>query len=375
MRILHIGKYYPPYAGGMENFLADLVQAQINQGLEVAVLVHSHGCDTPIQNVYRVPSYGRLLYAPISPAFPFWLQRIIRDYKPDVLHLHAPNTSLFWLLAQPAAQRIAWVLHWHSDVVLDNKLALAYKFYRPFEQRLLAKTKIIIATSPPYLAASTALRAWQDKAKIIPLGIAFDRLADADADSLAWASQQWQNKLYRVLHVGRLTHYKGQKFLIQALARLPQAQLLIVGRGELQSELEQLIITHGLQSRVKLLGFCDDRQLRALFSSCELFCLPSIARSEAFGVVLMEAMRYAKPIIATNVIGSGMAWVVEHERTGLLVSPKQVDALVQAIEFFANNSELGYSYGQAGRAKFVQQFDIQQVAHSCQQVYQSIFNP
>src|SRR5699024_10233198 len=134
------------------------------QGIEVAALVHAHL--SPRQHrhssrfqqdewpfpVYRVPCYGRLLYAPISPQFPFWLQRAIRDFKPDLLHLHLPNTSAFWAMVVPAALKIPWIVHWHADVVAsryDSKLALAYPFYRPFEQRFLKAASAIIATSPP----------------------------------------------------------------------------------------------------------------------------------------------------------------------------------------------------------------------------------
>ncbi len=99
--------------------------------------------------IYRAPCYGRLLYAPISPTFPFWLARAIREFQPDLLHLHLPNTSAFWALLVPAARRLPWVIHWHADVVastIDRRLALAYRLYRPFEQRLLAASR---RSSPP----------------------------------------------------------------------------------------------------------------------------------------------------------------------------------------------------------------------------------
>ena len=141
MRVLHIGKFYPPFAGGMEYFLADLLSEQRRQKLAAAALVHEHtGTTAPGaaysdgNPLYRVPCYGRLLYAPVSPAFPLHLARAIADFQPDLLHLHLPNTSAFWALMVPAARRLPWVIQWQSDVVasqFDRRLQPAYRVYRP----------------------------------------------------------------------------------------------------------------------------------------------------------------------------------------------------------------------------------------------------
>ena len=182
MRVLHIGKYYPPFAGGIEHFLADLLPALTQRGIASAAVVHDEQRGRPGQApdpsdspaIYRAPCHGQLLYAPLSPAFPAWLRRAIREFRPDLLHLHMPNTSAFWALMMPSARKLPWIVHWHADVVastIDRRLALAYQFYRPLEQRLLAASKAIIATSAPYLDASAALRPWRERCRVIPLGL------------------------------------------------------------------------------------------------------------------------------------------------------------------------------------------------------------
>ncbi len=390
-RILHLGKYFPPFAGGMENFLADLLVAQIQQGQTVAALVHDHqsqwsrlGASVQPETlssqshsvpIYRVPSYGRLLYAPVSPHFPFWLRRVLQDFQPDILHLHLPNTSAFWALLSPHARRLPWVIHWHADVIseVNSSLSMAYHAYRPFEQNMLAHAQAIIATSAPYLASSLALQPWREKCHVIPLGLSFDRLPEqAPYQTTQWAMQQWNPSRTKFLCVGRLTYYKGHETLLNAFAQIEDAQLLMIGQGELRSQLESLITALNLKNRVKLLGYCHDEQLTALFSTCDCFCLPSVERTEAFGLVLLEAMRYAKPILATAIPGSGVTWVVQDKQTGLLVPPANVPAMIQAVQQMADAPSYCIQLGQAGFRRFMQLFDIKQVSLEVTKLYNQL---
>ena len=190
MRVLHIGKFYPPFAGGMEYFLADLLTSFQTQGIQTAALVHdqpnlrriaSSSNDYDSNLIYRVPCYGRIMYAPISPSFPLWLTRTIRNFKPDLLHFHLPNTSAFWAMMSPAARLLPWVIHWQSDVVaslIDRRLALGYRLYYPFEQHFLSNSKAVIVASPNYLASSPALAPWRQKCHVIPLGINPERISN-----------------------------------------------------------------------------------------------------------------------------------------------------------------------------------------------------
>lgn len=387
-RILHISKYHPPFAGGIESFVADLMPAQIKQGHTVAAIVHDHQpsikkiakkvsaeAGSAGELIYRVPSFGRLLYAPISPHFPFWLKKVIQEFKPDCLHIHVPNTSAFWLLSLKCARDCQWVVHWHSDVIstIDSRLSLAYHLYRPFEQALLKRANKIIATSPPYLQSSAALSAWHDKSQVIALGIDSQRLPEPTESALQWAQQRWQKDSIKILTIGRLTYYKGHEVLIRALAACQNKniEVCIVGKGEQQESLQQLIHSLGLQKQVHLLGFCEAEQLTALLAYCDCFCLPSLERTEAFGVVLMEAMRYAKPVIASNIEGSGVTWVVTDKITGTLVPPLDADALATALDTLAQQPERYHDYGQAGYQRFQTTFDIDKVAKAIQPIYEN----
>lgn len=392
MRVLHIGKYFPPFAGGMEHFLADLLPALEAQGIEAAALVHhersgQHGSrpiapeDPP---VYRAPTYGRLLYAPLSPAFPRWLDRLIGELEPDLLHLHLPNTSAFWALALPSARRLPWVVHWHSDVVastLDRRLKLAYGLYRPFEQRLLARAARIIATSPEYLASSPALAPWRERCVVVPLGLDAARIPEPDAASRAQAEALWSTvdpsrgsapRPWRVLAIGRLTYYKGHEILIRAAAELPEAGVLIVGAGDLADALGGSIAALGLNGRVRLAGHQPGPVLDALLAGCDLLCLPSIERTEAFGLVQLEAMRFGKPVVVSDIPGSGTGWVVRQAGHGLTVPPGDPAALAAAIERLGRDPEQARRLGQAGAQALETHFGIARIAEQIARLYAEV---
>lgn len=385
LRILHVGKFFPPFAGGMEYFLQDLLGALQRRGMEVGALVHDHlsprqrslanhspGAEWPFP-VYRVPCHGRLLYAPVSPQFPFWLQRTIRQFKPSCLHLHLPNTSAFWALAAPAARRLPWIVHWHADVVAsphDRLLARAYPFYRPFEQRLLGAASTIIATSPPYLESSLALAPWRDKCRVIPLGLDPARLPEPSKAEKAAADILWGEKgRLRILTVGRLTYYKGHEVLLHAIKALPEARVLIIGAGEGEKKLRSLIARLALETQVTLQGGCTEAQRNALLATCDVFCLPSIERTEAFGVVLLEAMRFAKPVVASRIAGSGVGWVVVEGETGKLCSPQDPAGLAQALDGLWRAPEQRELLGKAGERRFHECFQIERIGAKLTALY------
>ena len=383
MRVLHIGKYYPPFAGGIEHFLADLLPALPAYGVTAAALVHDEqprrGGQWPAPDatipIYRAPCHGRLLYAPISPTFPFWLHRAIRAFQPDLLHLHLPNTSAFWALAVPAARRLPWVVHWHADVVaslLDRRLALAYRLYRPLEQRLLAASRAVIATSPPYLDASTALAPWRERCHLIPLGLDPRRIPDPAPAARQRAEAQWGDAPLRVLAIGRLTYYKGHDILIRAAVDLPDSRVLIVGIGEQRARLEGLIETLKLNERVRLPGFQPEADLNALLASCDVLCLPSLERTEAFGLVLLEAMRFSKPAVVSDIPGSGAGWVTQQAGHGLLTPPGDPGRLAAALRELQFDSNRRQSLGQTGAMALQERFGIEPVATAVAALYREI---
>lgn len=380
MRVFHIGKYYPPYHGGMENFLRDLLKAQVQRGMEAMALVHHHipGQPSSSENrdgvcIVRASTWGQILYVPLSPMFPWVLKQTLSSFRPDILHLHLPNPSVFWCLLLAGARKVPWVVQWQSDMVpsrIDPRLKAAYKGYRPLEQALLKRVRRVIVASPDYLASSLPLRKWLSKCGVVPLGIDPERLPWPSPSAVDGALASWGgNEGVKILCAGRLTYYKGLDVLIRAARLCEKVTVQIVGKGVLQERLQDQIVRMGLEERVFLRGSLLDRDLHALFVTCDAVCLPSLERSEAFGIVLLEAMRFGKAVVVSDIPGSGAGWVVRKGEGGLLVPPGDALSLAKAFDRLDRESGLGESLGVKGKEGFWREFHIGSVAAKTEAVY------
>lgn len=384
MKVLHIGKYFPPYAGGMETYLRDLMMAQARQGIATSALVHQSDISLTSQKevyqagdqllpVSRAAVWARLLFTPISPTLPFLLNRLIKERQPDILHLHMPNVSAFWALLLPRARRIPWVVHWHADVLASTHnrgLRIFYTLYRPFERAILRHCKAIVASSPPYLASSLPLYNYRGKCHVVPLGL---DPAIASSTKPQQSSQGPESPL-RVLAIGRLTYYKGFQYLIQAAVECENTEIHLVGTGDQEMKLKALTHELKLEHRVTFHGHLTDEQLADQFTVSDCLCLPSIERTEAFGIVLLEAMRYGKPTIISNVPGSGMGWVVDDGATGLHVPPEDSGALAVSLRYLQQNRAKILLLGENGRQKFDRQFSIEKSAAGVSGLYQVVLD-
>lgn len=371
MRVLHLGKYFPPVPGGIERFVDELTAAQVSAGLAPSVLVHDHGGSSSRgdrgRTLHRCRSYGELLFVPLSPAWPAIQERVIRHERPALLHLHLPNPSAFWVLCSPAARRLPWIVHWHADIPVDaahRGLRLAYPAYAGFEQALLRRATRIIATSASYLAASRALAAHASRCRVVPLG-----LADAPA---AAAAPEWPAPGLRLLAVGRLTYYKGFSHLIDAVARVDNVSLLLLGRGPQERALREQIARRGLEKRVRLVSAADDATVEAAYRASDAVCLPSIDRAEAFGLVLLEAMRAGRPVIASDLPGSGMREVVVSGETGLQTPVGEVQALAEALARLRDDPSARQYWGDAGRRRFTERYRIEPVEQAIRRIYREV---
>jgi len=385
IRVLHVGKYLPPFAGGIEQFLVELMRACAEIGIKQAAVGHHHASgvptclerlqlsDTALAEVARVRIWGTLLYAPIAPTFGRALESLGKAFTPDLVHVHMPNASAFWLLRSRVLASTPWVVHWHADVGDGSSLSAlgqAYRVYRYLERALLSRAARVIATSAAYLATSAPLEPWRSKCRVVPLGLKQPR---SDVSTASDSEPRFTAvTALRVLFIGRLSPYKGLEHLIRAVQRTPGVELVVAGTGETHTKLAALVESCGIGARVRLVGYVADDVKNRLMSTADVLCLPSTSRHEAFGLVLVEAMARGTPVIATSVRGSGMSWVVGHSGAGWTVGPGSTAQLANLLAWLRDSPAIRKDAQRAALVNFRKRFQIENVAREIGQVYREV---
>jgi len=366
MKVLHLGKLCPPNEGGIEVFSFDLLEALNKKGIKADLLCFGEATKEDNYNGFKYIACKmnlKLNAAPLSYDYIKTFRKTVKHY--DIIHVHSPN-PLAEILTLITDKKI--IIHWHSDIVRQK---ISYLFYRPIQQKVLKKADKIIATSPQYLETSKQIKTYKDKAIVIPLGLNPKRLKinEEDLRKFDKIKEKISNKKV-VLAVGRLIEYKGFEYLIEASQFLKDDIIvLIAGGGPLYETLRDKIKKLNLKDKILLLGRVNN--VSVYMKNCDLFCLPSISRNEAFGLVLVEALYFGKPLVTTNVEGSGMNYVNKHNETGLIVPPKNSKALAEAINAILSDEKLYEKFSKNALERF-KEFEIDSVADRIIEVYEMV---
>jgi glycosyltransferase involved in cell wall biosynthesis len=365
LRILHVYKDYYPVVGGMENHIRILARGMAARGLETTVLVTSTSPKTEITQLegVKIIKAGRLATlssAPISLALLSWMRRL----EPDITHLHFPYPwGEIAHLVFGRSRRT--VITYHSDIVRQRNLL---RLYRPFLRRVLARADRIIATSPNYIRSSLYLSEVASKCTVIPLGIDLQPFQTARAGEVEALRERFQRPL--LLFVGLLRYYKGLGYLLEAMRDI-DGTLLVVGEGPMEQEWQAMTAELGLGDNVFFAGRVDNDQLPVYYQACDLFVLPGSYRSEAFGVVQVEAMASGKPVVSTE-LGTGTSYVNLDGETGLVVPPRDSSALAQAINQLLADEKLRLRMGEGARQRASQEFSHETMIDRILDLYQDI---
>jgi rhamnosyl/mannosyltransferase len=349
MRILQVYKDYPPVIGGIERHVKSLAEGESGRGLDVTVLTTNTGPRTVVERserltVIRAGRLCRLASTPISISFFRWLSRL----PADITHLHFPYPpGEVGHLAAGKGRKL--VITYHSDIVRQRR---ALRLYGATLRRVLKRADRIIATSRAYVGSSAFLSEYAEKCEVIPLGIDLSWMDRADRARIEAVRSCHRSPL--ALFVGRLRYYKGLQYLLEAYTRIP-GTLLVIGSGPMRREWERLAAGCGLGGRVLFLGDVPDASLPAYYQACDVFVLPASHRSEAFGLVQVEAMAAGRPVVSTD-LGTGTSFVNVHQETGLVVEPRDPDALAQAINRLLSDEPLRRKLGAAGRQRVEREF-------------------
>lgn len=144
------------------------------------------------------------------------------------------------------------------------------------------------------------------------------------------------------------------------------------GGGPLKHDLEKRIADAGLSDRVKLLGYVADDDVPALYHACDVFCLSSVQKTEAFGIVQIEAMSCGKPLVATRIPDSGVAWVNKDGYSGINVAPSDPEAMASAIMTLMADTEVYAMFSRNSRARFNEMFTEEKMIENCLGLYERL---
>jgi glycosyltransferase involved in cell wall biosynthesis len=359
MKILQLGKYYPPFRGGIETVVKTLSEELTKLGDSVTVLCANDSFSTKIetQNQVRVIRLGRFFSLQSQPilislAYQLWKH----SKRNSILHFHSPNPLLEFFSLFIRGKK---VVTYHADVVKQRNFLPLYRLLR----------KMFLRKADAIVVASEAMKNSEGMKGFSPIVIPFGISPLEDSVNVEKIREQFGNY---ILFVGRLVSYKGLPFLLEAVQKT-KSRLLIIGSGPEESSLKQKCKELDISNQVFFLADVHNDQLRSFYRASDFFVLPSVTNAEAYGMVLLEAMSCGKALISTN-LKTGVREVNEDGVTGLVVEPKNANALALAIDKLSKEKELKQKLENGALRKFQEKYSSELMATAYRKIYEQVLN-
>jgi rhamnosyl/mannosyltransferase len=293
----------------------------------------------------------------------------------DVVHLHLPNPLAHitsWLLPRSVKR----VITWHSDIIKQKRLL---SIYLPFLRRFVSSADAVIAATPAHFTSSTQIPADYPASKrhVIPYGRDFSDLELTPSTTELCESLRAKAKAVSesgriIFALGRHVYYKGFDVLIDAMQYI-DAQLILGGDGPLKAEFEEQAKRLGVKHKVMFTGSIPEADLAAYFNACDVFCLPSVEQSEAFGLVQLEAMACGKPVVCTQ-LSNGVNVVNQAGITGLAVPVRNATALAEALNLLLNDYALRSKLGHQAKAHAISGYSLTAMSNSHAALYHMLLS-
>ena len=367
MRVLHVYKtYLPETFGGSEQVIRQLCDGTTRLGIENEILTLTAQRAPSVsqyegQRVHRLPRTIEIASTGFATALIPTLARLAPQF--DLIHYHYPWP--FMDLAHFAARvQKPSLVSYHADIFRQKNLL---KLYRPLQHRFLQSVARIVTTSPNYFASSKTLQRYRDKVVMITYGL--DRaLYPAPTSALL---DQWRTRCGTrfFLFVGVLRYYKGLQFLLDAVAETDMP-VVIVGAGLEEQALRQQAMRRGHRN-VLFVGAVSDEDKIALLTLCHAFVFPSHLRTESFGISMLEAAMFGKPMISCE-IGSGTSYINLDGETGLVVPPHDAAALGAAMRRLWHDSALAQTMGARAALRYQKIFTAETMARRYVALYHEV---
>ncbi len=386
LHICHLGKFYPPAPGGIETHVQTLARAQAQLGADVHVLCVNHAnragkdvtwsrygsTDTvrEYDGKVRVTRLGRAATVARLDVCPELLHALddLFENPVDVLHLHSPNPTM--LLAITRLRKIApIVITHHSDIVKQKVLR---HVFNPFEKLVYSRASKLLVTSEAYVGGSPLLTRFRRKTVVLPMGLDLSPFLNPAPAALTAAAEMRETLPGPIwLAVGRCVYYKGLDTAIAALARVP-GTLVIIGSGPMEHQLRQQAQSLGVADRIVWRGYATPEELHGAYLAATALWFPSSHRSEAYGLVQVEAMAAGCPVLNTSIPYSGVAWVSPHEESGLTVRVGDVIGFAAAAQRLVDEPVLRDRLSAGARQRAISEFDDKLMAKRTLDLYASL---
>lgn len=367
MKVLHFFKtYYPQTMGGVEQFIFQLSEGGREYGIDAQVLsLSSHGSARNVVVGNHLAHTSKLDLHVASTGFSL---SALRDFselarEADIINYHFPWPFMD-VVHFVSRIRKPTVVSYHSDIV---KQKILLKLYQPLMYSFLNGVDHIVASSPKYTENSKVLQHFKHKVSVIPIGLDRTTYPQVTPDRLAYWKDKFNGRFF--LFIGALRYYKGLDYLLDAasIARFP---IVIVGDGPMETELKEKARRLGL-STVHFLGGVPDVDKSALLMLCYAMVFPSHLRSEAFGISLLEAAMFGKPLISCE-IGTGTTYINIAGETGLVVPPGNFAALAEAMITLWESPQASQEMGDRAKLRFEQMFTAKQMVGAYADVYRNL---
>ncbi|MCC0035286.1 MAG: glycosyltransferase [Hoeflea sp.] len=367
MRVLHFYKtYWPDTFGGVERTIHALTKGSCTHGIHSDVLALSNNpAPTPFMldghTVHQVRCDLELASTGFSRAAFSRFAALSKDA--DVIHYHFPwpFMDLVELLSR---HRKPVVVTYHSDIVKQKLLSIVY---RPLMHNFLGRANCIVATSPNYLSTSPILQRYRAKTKIIPLGLDEADYPSVDPEKIAFWQDRFPGGFF--LFIGVLRYYKGIHILFEA-AKQTGLPVVVIGGGNMEDQLKARARTENV-AQFHMTGPLSDEDKIALLRLSRALIMPSHLRSEAFGLSLVEAAMFAKPMISCE-IGTGTSFVNKDGETGLVIPPNDVESLSNAMRRLWGDRQKADRFGEAARIRYLSHFTAERMVSSYATLYRSL---
>lgn len=369
MKILQVSKLYYPEVGGIEKTLQQISEG-LNDITDLKVLVcqkKGRGCMENVNKVEicRSGSFGVIQSVPVSVSFLWNLRKLVNDMDVVQFHMPFPLGDIGCLLSGYGGKVVAF---WHSDVIKQKKWMF---LYGPIMKRFLSRADLILVGSKGILEGSVYLKPYKDKCRVVPFAVRRD-IEEAGGEWIKLHGYKEKEKGLHFLFIGRLVYYKGCNILLEAFSEISSdAVLTIVGDGILKEKLMAQSERYGLSERICFLGHIDDLTLKKCLEDADVFVLPSVERSEAFGLVQLEAMAYGIPVINTN-LPSGVPEVSIHMKTGLTVKPGNVRDLLNAMNWMCCHPNERKEMGIEARKRLESRFTEKLLVKNLHKIYKDL---